>query len=422
MTPIAPHHRPWRTRGLTLVECVMASLIVGVALVAAVRAVSASRMGERRLADAKAAQTLAHDLLNEITAQRYAGPSDTASVFGRTADENATGNRSRFDDVNDYINWTEAPPKAKDGTALASYDNTWRREVALSMVSPTDPNASSATDQGLAKITVTVKRNNVTLASVSTLRSAGLAATEACKLPSGTWCNLVPAHNLALGGTSSGPGTNIWTLPESGTVAHWKLDETSGTAAADSAGSNHGTLVNGPTRVTGKCGKALRFDGYNDYVSISNSACFQVTRALTIAAWVKGETWPNNTSWANVVLRKGDANPNNWQLAIWQGKVALYLDANDDVGVTGTTTLATNTWYHVAGTWDGSTVRIYVNGVLNNTPVSRTAAISTDTRPVYLGGRSGSTDILKGTLDDVRFYNKALSAAEITTLYNGGDP
>ncbi len=76
------------------------------------------------------------------------------------------------------------------------------------------------------------------------------------------------------------------------------------------------------------------------------------------------------------------------------------------------------TWYHVAATWDGVKGRVYLNGVLDNTPVARAAPIGTDTRAVYLGGRSGGTDITNGTVDDVRFYNRCLTAAEIAELAN----
>src|SRR4029077_17725114 len=97
-----------------------------------------------------------------------------------------------------------------------------------------------------------------------------------------------------------------------------------------------------------------------DYISINNATSLQPTTALTITAWIKGDTW-GSASFANTILRKGDANPNNWQLAIADGKVQLSLDDNDDSGFRGNTTLQTGTWYHVAATCDGTTVWIYLN-------------------------------------------------------------
>jgi len=69
----------------------------------------------------------------------------------------------------------------------------------------------------------------------------------------------------------------------------------------------------------------------------------------------------------------------------------------------------------LVGTWDGSSIRIYVNGVLDNTPTARAAHIGTDTRPVCLRGSSGA-DLSAGTLDDVRQFNHELNADEINAL------
>ena len=101
------------------------------------------------------------------------------------------------------------------------------------------------------------------------------------------------------------------------------------------------------------------------------------------------------------------------------GYLALGLDGNDGSNVRGNTQLQTGLWYHVVGTWDGSNIRIYVNGVLDKTPTARVAPILIDTRPVYLGGRSGA-DLFDGLLDDVRMFNHALSQDEINTLKTQG--
>lgn len=197
-------------------------------------------------------------------------------------------------------------------------------------------------------------------------------------------------------------------------VAHWKLDETSGSTASDSIAGRNGTL-SGPAWTTGQIDNGLQFDGSNDYVSISDATAFQPTMALSIAGWIKGNSWPSGSTVA-VLLRKGPDNPNNWQLCVANGQAMLNLDSNDGSGVGGNTTLSTGTWHHIAATWDGATVRIYVDGVLDNTPTALSAPINTDTRPVYLGGRTGNTDVTNGVVDDVRFYERALTAEEIASL------
>jgi hypothetical protein len=208
-----------------------------------------------------------------------------------------------------------------------------------------------------------------------------------------------------------------------GVIAYWKVDETTGTTANDaSVNLRHGTLGNFTfdigTIASAKVNRGLRYDGANDYVSATNATVFQVTKALSISAWIKGDSWGSGSD-VDVILRKGDGSPNNWQLAVEDGYVALHLDGNDGSGVRGNTQLKANRWYHVVGTWDGSNVRIYVNGVLDMTPTARAAPILTDTRPVYVGGRNGS-DMFDGILDDVRMYNHAIQPDEIDALVAQG--
>jgi hypothetical protein len=200
-------------------------------------------------------------------------------------------------------------------------------------------------------------------------------------------------------------------------VGHWTLDETSGTTAADSTlDLNHGTYTGGVTlNQSGAYGGAIAadFDGNNDYVSIPDDSTLKPTSALSITGWVRGDAWGSGTE-VDIVLRKGEGNPNNYQLAIADGQAALYLDDSDGGGIRSTTTLDTDEWYHIAATWDGSNVRVYVNGTLETT-AARTGTIGTDTRTLYLGGRGGA-DLFDGRLDDVRLYNRALSIEEIAAM------
>jgi hypothetical protein len=98
-------------------------------------------------------------------------------------------------------------------------------------------------------------------------------------------------------------------------------------------------------------------------------------------------------------------------------KVSMYLDGQDEAGIQGSTLLNPGTWYYVAGTWNGSTVTIYVNGASNGS-ASRTGTIGTDTRALYIGGRTGAVDIFDGVLDEVRISNTARSAQWTQTEYN----
>ncbi|MGH7293152.1 MAG: LamG domain-containing protein, partial [Myxococcota bacterium] len=271
----------------------------------------------------------------------------------------------------------------------------------------------SGTQGGYTALGTQVSSSNVTLAIMErgdTLTPTGTAAGRRVYLP---WGNTgVNINQLSASGTTMLKRSIEWSLLP---VSHWKCDEGSGSVVSDWIGGRTGTC-SGPSWTTGKLAGALQYNGTTDYVSVADHGAFHVTSTMTITGWVRGTAWPSDPDWACTILRKGDVNPNNWELCIGLGKVAFVLDDYDAYAIRGNTTLPLNTWCHAAATWDGSKVRLYLNGVLDNTPYTRAAPIGTDTRNVYIGGRTGSTDIFPGRVDDVRFYNRCLTAAEIAAL------
>jgi hypothetical protein len=201
-----------------------------------------------------------------------------------------------------------------------------------------------------------------------------------------------------------------------GLIGRWKLNETTGTTAADSTVLAHNGAVAGASNWTTDCGgmAAFNFDGSTNYVSVGNDSHLQPTDMLAVSAWVYGTSWRNSSGGdVNTIVRKGEGVPNKYSFNISSGKVQLCLDDTDAAGFKGNTVLNTNQWYHVAATWDGTTARIYVNGVLDNAPGSAKAApIGVDTRTLYIGGRAG-TDCFTGMIRDVRLYNRPLTSNEI---------
>ena len=198
---------------------------------------------------------------------------------------------------------------------------------------------------------------------------------------------------------------------DSSLVGWWKLDESSGLVAADSSGNeNDGTLTNmaGDEWTTGRVEGGLEFDGDNDAI---NGIGDCPTGNFTLACWAKetngGEDWKTIYSaeeeiWLGV---DSDASPTVW---FWIG------DRGGVETEAGTWTL--DTWHHIAGTWDGTTVHLYIDGVDTGN------ASGTPENPLATAGVIGawsldvSDDNWFGLLDDVRIYNRALSAEEITQL------
>ncbi len=204
-------------------------------------------------------------------------------------------------------------------------------------------------------------------------------------------------------------------------IGWWKFD---GDTLDSSGLANHGTANGNSTFIAGTVGsQALDFDGTDDYVSVPSSSSLQLTSALTIAGWIKANSWDSGND-VDPIARKGEGNPNSYQFAVVDGRATLYLDGGeaDDDGFEGNTPLNAGQWYHVAATWDGLTVRIYVDGVIDNEPSDlRGDPIGTDTRPFYIGGRAGA-DSLDGALDDIRIYDHALSHGEIAWLTGRTEP
>src|SRR6476620_7231059 len=153
------YHQSNRCRGLTLIEVVAATMIVGLMAVAALNALAAATKSSNSIGNRAVAAGLADELMSEIMMQSYSDP-DGSPVFGHESGE-STNVRSAFDDVDD--GWNASPPQYRDGTTIPDRTD-WRQRVTVTYVTPTNPTTISATDQGAKRIHVTIEYQNVVLA------------------------------------------------------------------------------------------------------------------------------------------------------------------------------------------------------------------------------------------------------------------
>jgi RHS repeat-associated protein len=211
-----------------------------------------------------------------------------------------------------------------------------------------------------------------------------------------------------------------WTSTEptpSGLIGRWRFEEGAGTTAADDHGTaNNGTLLNGPVWSSGPMGGALKFDGVNDYVSVADAAELRLGTGMTIALWVKKEA--EASDWVRLV-GKGDSANRNY--GVWEesgsGKRILFQFQKTDgtwLSLYSTATLEVGQWYHVTCTYNGSTAVIYLNGTAAGQQAI-TGTPKTSSHPVTFG-YAGFHTYLAGCLDEVRIYNRALSAGEVSAL------
>ncbi len=198
-----------------------------------------------------------------------------------------------------------------------------------------------------------------------------------------------------------------------GLVAHYTFDEGAGTTVSDSSGhGNHGTVVGNPTWVTGVLNGAMEFRG-NDYVDCGHESSLQIQDAITVACWVKIESF--TVDW-ETILAMGD---DSYRMS--RGPItgdSIHFGCN---GVTGgdlnaKAPVTTGTWRHVALVYDGMYRYIYIDGV-EDARVESTGQIDVSAYNLYIGENSQATGRqLAGAIDDVRIYDRAFSPAEVAGL------
>ena len=207
----------------------------------------------------------------------------------------------------------------------------------------------------------------------------------------------------------------------SGLVAAYGFNEGTGTTVADASGNgNVGTISNAAWAASGKYGGALSFNGTNARVNIPNSASLQLSSGMTLEAWVN----PSTTTgvWRDVIY-KGDDNYYLEATSGNGGKPAVGgTFGGGNANAYGSTPLGANAWSYVAVTYDGATIRLYVNGTMVGSQ-AKTGAITSSTNQLQIGGDALYGQYFSGLIDEIRIYNTALSAtaiqADMTTPVSG---
>jgi PKD repeat protein len=212
--------------------------------------------------------------------------------------------------------------------------------------------------------------------------------------------------------SSSGGGTTVPPSASNGLVAAYGFEEASGAMVADASGKgNHGTIKEAVRITTGKYGKALKFDGTNDWVTVNDSASLDLSNGMTLEAWVYPLSQANGGN--TVILKEA---PGAEVYALYSEEDAnlpvSYFNDGSYRGVMGPRRLPANTWTHLVATYDTYYQRLYVNGV-EVAKSARNTLIKPSTGVLRIGGNSVWGEYFHGYIDEVRIYNRALAASEV---------
>lgn len=224
--------------------------------------------------------------------------------------------------------------------------------------------------------------------------------------------NLSGYSNVASATTQTAPSTT-------GLVAAYSFNEGSGTSVTDASGNGNMGVINGATWLTqGKFGSGLRFDGVNDYVNVANSTTLNFEGGdFTVSAWV----YTSNLNTA-MMFGKFGTTGNGWRVfSTPSGRLSFHGNAGEAYSNTGAVVL--NQWQHLAAVQTGSGITLYINGV-NVSKYSGGNGNYDNSAPFQIGttskppGGSCCQVFFKGRIDEVRIYDRVLSAAEIQTDMN----
>ncbi|MGB4834083.1 MAG: LamG domain-containing protein, partial [Candidatus Moraniibacteriota bacterium] len=261
-------------------------------------------------------------------------------------------------------------------------------------------------------------------------------------LAAGYWYFSVRASTLNKSPTSS---------LTSGLVGYWTFDgaDISGTTATDRSGNaNNGTLSNGPTKTEGKLGQALNFNGpaASQYVAIADPGTASVldfgsASTITLSAWVRPTDFTTTGGDGGVILMKGATNGTddaNYGLLYSDGctstcnvQFSFVSGGSAHIFETDQNVLLLNTWTHISATFTFGTagsIIIYINGIPQSgtwTSGTGSAAPSQTNEALWIGASNYSTgesvdEEFTGSIDEVRLYNRALSAGEVKSLFDLG--
>lgn len=184
---------------------------------------------------------------------------------------------------------------------------------------------------------------------------------------------------------------------------------------------NHGTNYGATPTAKGRNGFAWEFDGVDDKLDCGNDASLNLTTSFSISAWINVTTWTTNNG---IVTRMTASHVRNWVIYLYDNNeigVLIGTGADYDRITSAGNNLDVNQWIHITYTYDG-TSRLYINGAVQaNT--STAVLVGLQSTPLNIGVKyTSNASPFEGLIDEVNLFTIALSASDISALYEAGKP
>jgi hypothetical protein len=203
-------------------------------------------------------------------------------------------------------------------------------------------------------------------------------------------------------------------------VSYYKLNDGAGATATNSTGGTNGTLQNSPSWVASPAqfsGNALNFDGIDDVVTIADNNSLDITSAITVEAWV----YATKNSGIQNVISKSSQSANNGYIFPrtddgW-GNAVIYFHIAGGWRTLSAPYPGLNVWHHLAATYDGTTMRLFIDGVEAATK-PQTGAITVNGNSLAIGNQPGYSEFFGGSVDNIRIWNTARTQAELQANMN----
>jgi hypothetical protein len=233
------------------------------------------------------------------------------------------------------------------------------------------------------------------------------------------------AFNITVAG-----GNSVDYTQDANIESWWYLDESSGTRYDGSGNDNDltdnnaVTLYGRPTNpVKEGAGAASFAGGSSQSLTKTDNASLSITGNLTLVAWIR----PTSVSGDNAIMGKSDgASDRSYYFYLDAGNLKAKISPTGSGAAQplGVTTLSTNTWYHVALVYNGTDIRLYLDGVLDangaSNPLTYSSGIHDSSTAFAIGARGDGADYFDGQIDEVAVFNRALTADEISSVYENG--